>query len=92
MGYRAKQEFSTEEYLMAKKYLRKYSESLVIREMQIKPTLRFHLTTVRMDKMQMLARMWRKGNTRPLPVGLQVDTTALEIILAVCQKTGHNTT
>jgi hypothetical protein len=30
----------------------------------------------------MLARMWRKGNTPPLLVGLQAFTTTLEIGLA----------
>jgi hypothetical protein len=34
----------------------------------------------------MLARMWRKGNTPPLLVGLQACTTTLEISLAVPQK------
>ena len=35
--------------------------------------------------------MWRKRNTPPLLVGLQIGTTTLEISLAVPQKTGHLT-
>jgi hypothetical protein len=58
------------------------SLSLIIREMQIKTTLRFYLMSVRMAKIknsgqQMLARMWRKRNTPPLLVGLQACTTTL---------------
>jgi hypothetical protein len=36
------------EVQMANKYVKKYSASLVVREVQIKTTLKFHLTLVRM--------------------------------------------
>jgi hypothetical protein len=37
----------------------------------------------------MLERRWRKRNTPPLLVALQVGRTTLEISLAVPQKIGH---
>jgi hypothetical protein len=39
---------------MSKKCFKKYSTSLVIREMQVKITLRFHLTPIRMTKIKKL--------------------------------------
>ena len=47
-----KKESSTEEYRMAEKHLKNTSTSLTIREMQTKTTLRFHLTPVRMAKIE----------------------------------------
>ena len=49
-GSELNKEFSSKEYRKAEKHLKKRSASLIIREMQIKTTLRFHLKPVRMDK------------------------------------------
>jgi hypothetical protein len=52
LGTELNKEFSPEEYQVAEKHLKTCSTSLIIREMQIKTTLKFYLTPVRMSKIK----------------------------------------
>jgi hypothetical protein len=68
---------------MAEKHMKKCSPSRVIKEMQIKTTLRCHLTSIRIAIIKITTnhKYWkgcRERNPNTLPVGMQTSTTALE--------------
>ena len=75
---------------MTIKYTKRCSTSLVIKEIQIKTTMRYHFTSPRgCNLYQVLVMMRRNWNPHTLLLGLYNGATALENSLVIPQMVKH---
>ena len=75
--------------------MKRCSTSLIIREMQTKSIVSYHLISVRMDSTEKKSandEYWRKGYPLTLLVGMSTGTATTENSMEVPQKTKNRIT
>ena len=84
--------FSKEDIQRTQRHMKRCPTSLAIREMEIKTTMRYHFTPVRMAIINKSTKnKWREGNSSALLVGMQTGAATVRNSMEFPQKTKNGT-